>query len=339
MAFHAGLLPNGYVGVDIFFPLSGFLITCLLCEEWERTGSISFGNFCARRARRLLPALLIVVALFAAVLISLEPFPSLRPVGRPVATTLLFVNNWVGLLGHAGWLGGLTATWSLAEEAQFYLVWPVLLWLLLRLRIPSQWLVGLLGLAIASLLLADPHLWQGPGHDHYFSPLTRAAELLLGCAVAIAWRSGRLVGLLSARRTGLAATAGLGALVGLGSVAAQPNSYPKPVYFAVAICAALLIANVVVGEKSFPAPLLSAAPLRYVGRISYCLYLCHGPIDVLTYHYLGGPVLLRAAISVPLSFAVAALSWRFVESRVLRARPRNANLDALPVAEPSRAIA
>src|SRR5437879_173750 len=88
MAAHTGLLSNGYVGVDIFFALSGFLITSLLYDEFERTGRISFRRFYGRRARRLLPALVIVVAAFVCVVVALDPFPNLWPLGRLILSTL-----------------------------------------------------------------------------------------------------------------------------------------------------------------------------------------------------------------------------------------------------------
>jgi peptidoglycan/LPS O-acetylase OafA/YrhL len=132
MLMHTGPLDNGYIGVDVFFVLSGVLITTLLSEEWERTGGISLRRFYERRARRLLPALWLLVAAFVLVALLADPFSSSWPLGRQIATTGLFANNWVTALGHGRDLGPLSPTWTLAQEAQFYLLWPLGLWMLLR---------------------------------------------------------------------------------------------------------------------------------------------------------------------------------------------------------------
>lgn len=334
MAFHEGVLPNGYLGVDIFFPLSGFLITSLLWGEWERRGGLDLRAFYGRRARRLLPALLIVVALFASVLIALEPFPGLRPVSRLVASTLLFASNWVCLTGHAGWLGGLIATWTLAQEAQFYLIWPlVLMWLLAR-QTCSRSIALLLGFAIPALLLADMGLLHALHYSDYFSPLNRAAELLFGCLVASAWKAGLVPRIFDSWWISPLALGGLLALVGLGYAASDAQAYAEPVYLGAAVCAAVLILGLLRAPHTALARALSWRPLVYVGTISYCLYLCHGPIIVLTYEYLPGrSALLDAAVAVPVSFAVAAASWHFLESRILgRSRsPRGRGRSMVPV--------
>ncbi len=318
LAFHESVLPNGYLGVDIFFPLSGFLITSLLWNEWGRHGDIDIAAFYRRRALRLLPALVIVVALFAAVLIAFEPFAGLRPVSRLVASTLLFANNWISLAGHDAWLGSLTATWTLAQEAQFYLIWPLVLLWLLRRRKPGRSIALLLGFAIPLLLFADAGLAHALGYNDYFSPLNRAAELLLGCLAAVAWRAGLIPRIFDSRWISPLALAGLITLVGLGYLANDSQAYPEPVYLGAAACASVLIVGLLRRPDTALARALSWRPLVYVGTISYCLYLCHGPIIVLTYEYVPGrSAVLDAAIAVPMSFAVAAASWHFVESRVL----------------------
>jgi peptidoglycan/LPS O-acetylase OafA/YrhL len=318
MAFHEGALPNGYLGVDIFFPLSGFLITGLLWEEWDRYRVIDIRAFYRRRARRLLPALLIVVALFVAVLVVLDPFPGLRPVSRLAASTLLFASNGVCLTGHAGWLGGLIATWTLAQEAQFYLIWPlVLLWLLAR-HTCGRSIALLLGFSIPALLLADMGLLHALHYSDYFSPLNRATELMLGCLAAIAWQAGLVPRIFDSWWISPLALAGLIGLVGLGYVARDARIYPEPVYLGAAACAGVLILGLLRSPDTSLARALSWRPLVYVGTISYCLYLCHGPIIMLAYEYVPGrSALLDAAIAVPVSFAVAVASWRLLESRVL----------------------
>ena len=187
---HTGLVKNGYMGVDVFFVLSGFLITTLLFEEWERLGRISLRAFYVRRARRLLPAVGLL-AIFAA-LVNLFAYRLTGwGLGLKLASTFGFANNWVaGLqLDHGQALGAINPTWSLAQEEQFYLLWPVALILALKLRAKPVQMLAIVAAAIAALLLCEPviaaHL---TGYDSYYSPIDRAAELLLGCAGSIVWR-------------------------------------------------------------------------------------------------------------------------------------------------------
>src|SRR5579863_6573979 len=132
MLMHTGILANGFIGVDLFFALSGFLITTLLYDEWDRRAAISLRHFYERRARRLLPALVLVV--LASVVIDLCAYRLTGwPLPKKAASTFLFVNNWIAATGHSDLLGGLNPTWSLAQEEQFYLVWPLaLIWMLHR---------------------------------------------------------------------------------------------------------------------------------------------------------------------------------------------------------------
>ena len=195
VGIHVGLLAAGYLGVDVFLPLSGFLITALVYEEWERTGGISLLRFYERRVRRFVPSLVLLLAAYALVMIVLDPFHRQWSTGRLLATTALFVNNWVTTLAsrHGAVLGPLSPTWTLAQEGQFYLLWPPVLLGLLRLRLRPRIVLVLLAVAIVALLSADPlaeRLYAG--YNAYTSPLDRSAELLFGCAAAIVWRE-RLV--------------------------------------------------------------------------------------------------------------------------------------------------
>src|SRR5579875_1756575 len=169
MLTHTSVLPNGYVGVDLFFALSGLLITTLLYEEWDRCGRISLRRFYGRRARRLLPALglLIVVAL----IVDMVCYPMTGwPFAKKALTSLLFVNNWIAATGHASDLGSLNPTWSLAQEEQFYLVWPLVLVLLLRCRARPRLVAAMLLVAIGLLIAAAPTGAGGQGYSIYYSP-------------------------------------------------------------------------------------------------------------------------------------------------------------------------
>ena len=205
MLSHTGVLPNGYVGVDMFFALSGFLITTLLYEEWERAGTISLRRFYERRARRLLPGLgvLFVVAL----IVDLICFPMTGwSLAKKVLLSSAFVSNWVAASGHASGLGALNPTWSLAMEEQFYLAWPLLLIVLLRFRVKPVIVAALLFEAVLLLYHNAPK--SGLAHQYavYYSPTARFAELLSGCLAAVIWRH-RLIRVPSAMKRLLPARA------------------------------------------------------------------------------------------------------------------------------------
>ena len=180
------ILPGGFLGVDIFFVLSGFLITCLLIEEWDRECSISLKNFYIRRVLRLIPALLfliIIVGGFA--LISLDKRRSI-PTYQGIWLTLSYASNWLYALRYFSANNPLGVTWSLAIEEQFYLTWPLLLSLALRFKLGRRWMIYILVLIIAFVplhrkLLAE----QGASIFRlYYSSDTRADALLIGCLVA-----------------------------------------------------------------------------------------------------------------------------------------------------------
>jgi peptidoglycan/LPS O-acetylase OafA/YrhL len=315
MLEHTGLLKNGYVGVDVFFGLSGFLITTLLYEEWERSGGISFRRFYERRARRLLPALLLVLGAFVLLYVLFNPWRG-WPVGQRVATTLLFANNWVAGLGHQHDLGALSPTWSLAQEEQFYLLWPALLWLMLRAGLRPAVVLGVLALAIVGLLEAVPHVERAvPAYSAYFSPLDRSAELLLGCAGAVLWRNRYVPWPLRWRSTEWLLIAGFLILL-------FDHSLPlRWIYLGCAAISVPLIVVLLSATDGLVARVLRCKPLAYLGKISYALYLFNLVIHNLATHFLPGrSIYLYAAITFAASIPAAGASWHVVESRVLGRR-------------------
>jgi len=346
VGLHLGLIPGGYAGVDVFFVLSGFLITALLYEEWESGGEIRLRAFYARRVRRLLPALLLLVAGFTAVMLVLQPFGGLWPLGRLIATTLLDVNNWVTALvpRHGRVLGALVPTWTLAEEVQFYLLWPFALALLLRRRTRTVVTLGLLSLGMFSLLGAAELMRDiYPYYNAYTSPFDRAAELLLGSAAAIVWRE-RL--LPAALRSRAAAWIAAGGLVFVMLDAAVPARWW---YMSSALLAAVLIVNLIDGgrqatdprprtrrEASVLARLIGSRPLQHTGKISYGIYLYHLPIYYLLWTAAPGRSrYLYAPIVMATSFAMATMSWRLIEAPVLRHRSRKRRPGHAPDGRPA----
>jgi peptidoglycan/LPS O-acetylase OafA/YrhL len=332
IAIHVGLLAAGYIGVDVFLPLSGFLITALLYEEWERTGEISLRRFYERRVRRLLPALLLLVGGYALVMIVIDPFHGQWPTGKLIATTLLLVNNWAATLAprHGEVLGALSPTWTLAQEGQFCLLWPPVLWLLFRLHLRPGTVLALLVLAMLALLAADPiaqHAYAD--YNAYTSPFNRGAELLLGSAAAIVWRERLVPSPLRWSITGWILVGGL-AFVVAGAKPSVPTWY-----MITAALSAMLIINLLSQPEPtndshrrrstptvLPSPLgrvLSSRPLTYTGKISYGIYMFHVPIYYLVWTYAPvGPTYLYWPIVFGLGFIAAAASWELVESPILR---------------------
>ena len=342
VGLHVGILAGGWIGVDVFFALSGFLITALLCEEWERGGRIGVRRFYLRRVRRLLPALLILIVGFTLLMLAVHPFNGLWPLGRLVAATLLAVNNWVTALvpRHGQVLGALVPTWTLAEEVQFYAFWPVALWLLLRRQAGSRRVLGTLSLAMLGLLGAAALMRHvDPTYNAYTSPFDRGAELLLGGAAAIVWRERMVPAKLRSPLVGWAAAAGLAFVV---VDAAAPRCW---MYLLSAVLAAVLIVSLLSGgQQSGWAGvsvtkmnkgdavhrLLTLRPLRYTGKISYGIYLYHLPIYYMLWtcvpgrsRYFYAPIVLGTSVSA------ATASWRLIEAPILRGAWSEARLQPM----------
>jgi peptidoglycan/LPS O-acetylase OafA/YrhL len=328
LLFHAGHLRGGWLGVDLFFVLSGFLITSLLLAEFESRGRISLPSFWLRRARRLLPALfltLLGVAAYAATLADPRDLERIRAEGL---ATLFYVANWHGIAaGHDYWElfrspSPLDHTWSLAIEEQFYLLWPPIAWLVLsRARTPLRTLAyvasffGLLS-AVWMAFLFDP--LEGTARV-YFGTDTRIGAPLVGSALAAMLRPMlRDAPVKSSRAADLLALCAAGILAWAWLFASGSDA---PLYrgglLLLAVLAGVLITGVVAAPRGVAARLLAAAPLRWLGVISYGLYLWHWPIYlVLTPERtaLDGPwlTLLRFAASV----LVACGSYFLVEKPI-----------------------
>jgi peptidoglycan/LPS O-acetylase OafA/YrhL len=326
MLDHSGLLTGGWLGVDVFFTLSGFLITSLLLEEHARTGSIRFRAFYARRALRLLPALFLMVGVCGPIIIAASP-PRLVTVRLLfVAAIVFYVANWAIIAGIFAFPLG--HTWSLAIEEQFYALWPPALVLLLRwIRRRGIILTVVLGGIAATIVWRTALRAGGAGTTRLFVGLdTRADSLLIGCALAMltTWHM-----LPASPRTQAARRwAGVGAAVGLSvlfAVAQFPKHFldyrgPGSAAFATA-----LVISAVLLPSSRLGRLLETRPLVSVGSISYGLYLWHFPIFValgVPSGKLGVPGLMRLALAWSVTFAVCALSFRFVEAPALKLKSR-----------------
>ncbi len=333
LLFHAGLswIQGGTLGVDVFFVLSGFLITSLLVAERDRTGRIGLGAFYLRRARRLLPALVLVL-LFVAVtwgLLLSAKTPTLR---ADLLGTLGYVANWRFAFSGQGYFASFNApspllhTWSLGVEEQFYLLWPLaVIGLLRRGRSVSRWAGALVALAFATTLIQS---LAGVWTDRlYYGTDTRAMQLLLG-AVLGAWyvRRDPATELKPPARTALQ-LAGLAAAAGtlwcFHAINGQSTFLYRGGFLLIAALVVVVIAAVSLVPSGVLASVLSRQPLRYLGQISYGIYLWHWPLFLLLNHERTGlSTASLLAVRLAATLAISVASYHLVELPVRRGRWR-----------------
>lgn len=320
--FHAhGALPGGYLGVDLFFVLSGFLITSLLLAEHENTGKIGLSAFWVRRARRLFPALLSLMPAVAAYGRFVATRSELSNLRTDAIATLGYVANWRAILSHKSYWdlfahpSPLEHTWSLSIEEQFYVVWPLLVMLALRRGSRKTVLamsLGLLALSIAATaILFDPENLSRV----YLGTDTRASGILAGAILACAWGPGSnwLAGKTRVLDAVGAMAVGVLAWAWWNLRGEDPLLYHGGFWISELACVALIACSVH-AENGWIARGLAAKPLTLVGTVSYGAYLWHWPVDVFVTTervHLRGASLVAAQIAI--TFAIAALSYRWIE--------------------------
>ena len=320
LLFHAGIpgTSGGFVGVDIFFVLSGFLITGLLLREREERGSISLSGFYARRARRILPAALVVlVAILVASWFVLPPL-DIPDVAKDVFASALFVGNIRFAIQATDYFAAdvvrspVLHYWSLGVEEQFYLLWPFLLVLAMRFGGRVRLSAGVLVAAVLVLSLVFAVVVTGIDAPWaFFSLPGRAWQLALGALLAVgAQRLARLPWQV----TSLAGWAGLAAVIASVVLISADMPYPGLIALVPSLGAAGLILSG--GGRLSVGALLAIRPLRFLGLISFSLYLVHWPILVLPAAVLPFgeelPLTTRALLALA-SVGVAVLSYRFIE--------------------------
>ena len=351
-AYHLGFgwASGGYLGVDLFFVLSGFLITSLLLEEWVTTARIRLGSFWARRARRLLPALFLVLVAIAVYVVLNGRFGppgsaaqvDLSGLRGDDLATLFYVANWHAIFAHQSYFAQFSApsplehTWSLAIEEQFYLVWPPVLLLILTLARGAWRRVGAIVTVVGALASAGlMALLYHPGTDPtrlYFGTDTHAFDMLAGATIAMIAAARPQPGPRARLALHIAAPLAAVALgvfwVTAGTTTGTPKGWMFQGGFLVcAVLAAIVVADARQFHQGPLAAVLSTQPLRWIGMISYGIYLWHWPIIV----YLNGartgwpqPWLDLARVGLTLVLATASyyLVERPIRQRRLHGWPR-----------------
>ena len=339
ICYHAGFgwMHGGFFGVEVFFVVSGFLITSLLIEERERTGRIALRQFWARRARRLLPALgavLVTVATWTAVFGSDEQLSQMR---RDLPWSMFYVANWGQVLGDVPYFAAgdpplLRHLWSLAVEEQWYLIWPFAFVLLTRRRLtPTQCAGWLVGLAVAIMTFTfwlhsgGPSLIGGPafgGSDRtnfmYLSTFTRSPGLLLGAAAAFVWRPWRTpiaAQHVPGRQLDVACGVAIGMLVCIFGVATITDGYVYQWLLPLVSVLSLVAVLTVVHPAAHGArAVFSTTPLVEIGRRSYGLYLWHWPIFVFVGATEGS--VGRFVLGLVVTAAASELCYQFIETPI-----------------------
>jgi peptidoglycan/LPS O-acetylase OafA/YrhL len=330
MAFHEGLpwMPGGFLGVDVFFVLSGYLITDLLVAQFDRRGRLDLRGFWARRARRLLPALAVVLVTVAAAVTVFEP-DQLSSLRRGLLGAVTFSSNWSQAVAHQSYFSvfgpppPLQHLWSLAVEEQFYLVWPLVLAVAV-IRLRRRWLRATIAWTGAAASAATMAAVYAPGSDPsfvYYGTDTHASGLLIGAALALTWPLAR-VAAASARAARALDVAGL---IGLAAIAwaithfagSDAALYPAGLIFAALAAGAVVLAAAAPG---WIARMLGWRPLRWLGVRSYGIYLWHWPVIALFPAVAGYGVNVAEVrlAETALPILLAAASWRWLEEPILR---------------------
>jgi peptidoglycan/LPS O-acetylase OafA/YrhL len=343
-----GWAPGGFLGVEVFFVVSGYLITSLLLNERRESGRVSLRAFYLRRARRLLPALYALLAVIIAYALLFLP-DTIGTLRSDTLAALAYTSNWWQIIAHRSYIAEagrpelLKHLWSLAIEEQYYLAWPFLLMFGLRKLGRQRMLVTILGIALASTLLLAL-LARGSINDAYYDTFTRLSGLLLGSAFAFSFAPYRIRGNPGRGvRIALDLAGAFGLLLLLGSFGMLHHfgvngySFPTSIHdnldvfnggFLFVDIATLLVIAAAVHPASDVGRALGWKPLRWIGVRSYGLYLWHYPIFCITrpgldihrlgiwflsIRFAGWPVF---AVRLLLSFGAAELSFRYVETPI-----------------------
>ncbi|CAO1652880.1 acyltransferase [Salinibacterium sp. NSLL150] len=330
LVYHAGLpLSGGFVGVDVFFVISGFLITNHLLSELARSSRVRFADFYVRRARRILPASLTVAAATVVLAFIVLPSELVKSAAKDAVATVFYVPNFLFAVRGTDYLAETAASpfqhyWSLGVEEQFYLLWPLVLLGLWKLAKSASARVALVASIVVASLLTSAFLVETSGPWAYFSPASRAWELGVGALVALAFSR---ITLLPRAISAVIAWLGIVAIVLAAILYGDTTPFPGFAALLPVLGAAGVIAFGGKAGDAGPLRLLRLKPFQFLGTISYSLYLVHWPLIVFV-DYLGWvpseanamAKVLVALVSVP----IAWLIYRFVERPFIRSDSRRA---------------
>ncbi|MFY0164448.1 acyltransferase family protein [Bacillus anthracis] len=328
-------MPGGFLGVTVFFVLSGYLITDILVMEWKRNKRIDLKKFWLSRARRLLPGMLVMLVITLA-WITIFHSSLLEKMRGDSLAALFYVSNWwyiyhkLSYFDNFNQISPLNHFWSLAVEEQFYVVWPFIISLGLYYIKKQSRMILLICLGAFASALAMAILYE-PGVDPsriYYGTDTRAFSLLIGAVLALVWPSNRLANKIIPKARFILDVVGGIALIIILVMFWKTNQYDPFLYkggmVLLSIATALLVANLA-HPASRIAQFLRFRPLRWVGVRSYGIYLWHYPILTLTTPKVnaGDFSIIRAILQFLLIILIAQISWKFIEKPIRQGALRN----------------
>ncbi|MFC7496586.1 MULTISPECIES: acyltransferase family protein [unclassified Nocardioides] len=328
LAFHAGMgsVSGGFIGVDLFFVLSGFLVTNVILSEVDRTGSFSIGSFYGRRVRRLLPAAVLAITVTCVLAVLVTPEASRLGMVSDARAALLYYSNWQFIADANDYFGdGISGSpflhyWSLSIEEQYYIVYPLVVLLVLTKARQSERRLGVLlaALAVVSVALQVIHAASDVNYAYYASQ-TRIYQPLAGCVLAIVLRELGRRGVTESRVAGaLAATLGVFGVVLLSSAWIDVSESNRGLLCTVAAMAA--VGGVCLAPLTPVSRMLSWSVPRYLGQISYGTYLWHWPVILLIGQLFDVRPLVLALMATAVATGLAALSFQVFETPIRRSR-------------------
>lgn len=319
------ILPGGFIGVDLFFVLSGFLITRQLAIGLADHGNIDLPRFAGRRVRRLVPALVAALVGILTLLWLTGDLPDARTTATSAVGTLLYVSNYQQARGWP-FIQELSHTWSLAIEGQYYLVWPVVLLGLHRLRVSRRALVGLLLVVMVVVWVHRAAMWTDQAHylPLYLRTDTRVDVLVAGSILGLLAAWGNL-SRIDGRWLRVPAVAGIGVFIAVSclSETGDQRLYDGYGLVAVTLAGTALVASALIDPNWSLHRVWRVSVLRWMGLRSYSLYLWHVPIFLMIARNLGDrPTAVKVILGLAAASGLAELSYRYVEQPFRRRHRR-----------------